>query len=82
MFYRIRVVGGDNFPQKGGALLAPNHVSMADALLLITATDHPIRFLMFKDNYKHPFVKPFARIMGVIPISSGQKPREMIRLFA
>ena len=33
---------------------------------------------MFKDSYEHPFVKPFAKILGVIPISSNQGPREMI----
>jgi acyl-[acyl-carrier-protein]-phospholipid O-acyltransferase/long-chain-fatty-acid--[acyl-carrier-protein] ligase len=79
VFYRLRVVGGENIPQRGGALLAPNHVSMADAALLIACTDRPIRFLMFKDKYEHPLIKPFAKIMGVIPISSQQRPREMIQ---
>ncbi len=76
--YRIHVEGSENIPDKGGALLAPNHVSMVDAALLIASTERPVRFLMFKDNYEHPLIKPFARIMGVIPISSNQGPREMI----
>lgn len=76
--YRIHVYGRDNIPKTGGALLAPNHVSMVDAALLIASTERSIRFLMFKDNYEHPLIKPFARIMGVIPISSQQRPREMI----
>ena len=76
--YRIDVRGAEHIPQKGGALLAPNHVSMVDAALLIASTDRPIRFLMFKDMYEHPLIKPFARILGVIPISGQQRPREMI----
>jgi acyl-[acyl-carrier-protein]-phospholipid O-acyltransferase / long-chain-fatty-acid--[acyl-carrier-protein] ligase len=76
--YRIRIKGGENIPQKGGVLLAPNHVSMVDAALLIASSERPIRFLMFKDNYEHPLIKPFARILGVIPISAQQRPREMI----
>jgi len=76
--YRIQIEGRENIPDKGGALLAPNHVSMVDAALLIASTERPIRFLMFKDNYEHPLIKPFARIMGGIPISSNQGPREMI----
>ena len=76
--YRIHVEGRDNVPERGGALLVPNHVSMVDAVLLIASIDRPIRFLMFKDSYEHPLVKPFAKIMGVIPISSGLRPREMI----
>lgn len=76
--YRIRVKGADHVPARGGALLVPNHASMLDAVLLLATTDRPIRFLMFKRSYEHWFVKPFARILGVIPISSQQRPRELI----
>jgi len=77
--YRIHLEGRENVPAKGGALLVPNHVSMVDAVLLIASIDRPIRFLMFKGSYDHPLVKPFAKIMGVIPISSQLRPREMIQ---
>jgi acyl-[acyl-carrier-protein]-phospholipid O-acyltransferase / long-chain-fatty-acid--[acyl-carrier-protein] ligase len=77
--YRIHVEGRENIPAKGGAMLVPNHVSMVDAVLLIASIDRPIRFLMFKGSYDHPLVKPFAKIMGVIPISSQLRPREMIQ---
>ncbi len=76
--YKIRLVGRDNIPAKGGALLVCNHVSFADALLLIASTDRPIRFLMFKDIYESRWIKPFAKILGAIPVSSGQRPRELI----
>ena len=76
--YRIRVKGADYVPARGGALLVPNHASMLDAVLLLATTDRPIRFLMFKGSYEHWLVKPFAKILGVIPISSQQRPRELI----
>jgi acyl-[acyl-carrier-protein]-phospholipid O-acyltransferase / long-chain-fatty-acid--[acyl-carrier-protein] ligase len=76
--YRIHLEGRQNVPSKGGALLVPNHVSMVDAVLLLASIDRPIRFLMFKGSYDHWLVKPFARIMGVIPISSQLRPRELI----
>jgi acyl-[acyl-carrier-protein]-phospholipid O-acyltransferase / long-chain-fatty-acid--[acyl-carrier-protein] ligase len=76
--YRLDVAGRERVPARGGALLVPNHVSMADAVLLIASIDRPVRFLMFKGSYEHPLVKPFAKILGVIPISSDQGPREMI----
>ncbi|HXZ20993.1 MAG TPA: acyl-[ACP]--phospholipid O-acyltransferase [Candidatus Acidoferrales bacterium] len=77
--YRIRVVGRDNIPEREGALLVCNHMSWVDALLLTASTDRPIRFLMLKDIYEHPAVYPFARIGRAIPISSQQRPRDMIR---
>ena len=76
--YRIRTDGRDHIPAKGGALFVCNHVSWMDALLLIASTDRQVRFLMFKDIYELPWMKPFARILGVIPISSEQRPREML----
>ena len=76
--YRIRIDGRDYIPAKGGALFVCNHVSWMDALLLIASTDRQVRFLMFKDIYEQPWMKPFARILGVIPISSEQRPREML----
>src|SRR6266849_1820551 len=76
--YRLDVAGRGGVPARGGALLVPNHVSMADAVFLIASLERPIRFLMFKGSYEHPLVKPFAKILGVIPIASDQGPREMI----
>jgi acyl-[acyl-carrier-protein]-phospholipid O-acyltransferase / long-chain-fatty-acid--[acyl-carrier-protein] ligase len=77
-FYRLDVEGRKHVPARGGAMLAPNHVGLADAVLLLAALDRPVRFLMFKGMYEHPLVKPFAKILGVIPIASDQGPREMI----
>jgi acyl-[acyl-carrier-protein]-phospholipid O-acyltransferase/long-chain-fatty-acid--[acyl-carrier-protein] ligase len=76
--YRIRVEGRDNIPETPGALFVANHMSLIDALLLQASTDRPIRFLMFKDIYELPYVKPFAKMMRAIPISSQLRPRDMI----
>jgi acyl-[acyl-carrier-protein]-phospholipid O-acyltransferase / long-chain-fatty-acid--[acyl-carrier-protein] ligase len=77
--YRVQVAGRDNFPEKTGALLVSNHMSFVDAALLIAATDRPIRFLMYQGIYDLPIVRPLAKILKVIPISSEQHPREMLR---
>jgi acyl-[acyl-carrier-protein]-phospholipid O-acyltransferase/long-chain-fatty-acid--[acyl-carrier-protein] ligase len=77
--YRIKVIGRENIPQKGGALFVCNHLSFVDALLLTASTDRPIRFIMFKGIYDQAWVKPFARITRAIPISSELRPREMLQ---
>jgi acyl-[acyl-carrier-protein]-phospholipid O-acyltransferase / long-chain-fatty-acid--[acyl-carrier-protein] ligase len=76
--YRIRVEGRDNIPSKGGALFVCNHLSLVDALLLLASTDRHVRFIMFKGIYEQPWIKPFARILRAIPISSELRPREML----
>jgi acyl-[acyl-carrier-protein]-phospholipid O-acyltransferase/long-chain-fatty-acid--[acyl-carrier-protein] ligase len=77
--YRIRVDGRDNIPEKGGALFVCNHASWMDALFLLASTDRQIRFLMFKDIYEKRWINWGARILGVIPISAEQHPRELIQ---
>ena len=76
--YRLRVVGRENFPRTGGALLVSNHMSLVDALLLMGASRRPVRFLIFKDIYDQPYIKPFAKMIRAIPISSQLRPRDMI----
>ncbi len=76
--YRLRVHNRENLPSHGGALLVANHMSLVDALLLLGSVDRPIRFLMFKDIYDLPYIKPFAKMIDAIPISSQLRPRDMI----
>ncbi|HEV2297958.1 MAG TPA: acyl-[ACP]--phospholipid O-acyltransferase, partial [Candidatus Acidoferrales bacterium] len=77
--YRIRVEGRENIPERGGALFVANHLSFVDALLLSASTDRHIRYLIYKDIYEHPVIKPFARVLRAIPISPMQRPREMLK---
>ncbi len=77
--YRMRIDGRENIPAKGGALLVSNHLSFVDALVLMSSIDRRVRFLIFKDFYEHPLIRPFASLGGAIPISSELRPREMIR---
>ena len=78
-FYRIRIDGRDNIPEKGGALFVCNHVSFVDGPLLMASTDRLIRFLMEKSYYELRWLNPFARALGLIPVSSTQSPRELVR---
>lgn len=77
--YRIRVVGRDNIPEHGGALFACNHLSFVDALLVLASTDRRIRFLMYTGHYQNRILRPFARIMKVIPVSAEDGPRGIIQ---
>ncbi len=77
--YNLKVLGRENFPEKTGALLVCNHMSFVDAALLIASTDRQIRFLMYKGIYDNRMVHPFASMMKAIPISSEQRPRDMLR---
>jgi acyl-[acyl-carrier-protein]-phospholipid O-acyltransferase / long-chain-fatty-acid--[acyl-carrier-protein] ligase len=71
--YRLRIIGPENVPEKGGALLIANHVSFLDALVVLASTDRPIRFIMYKGIYDVWWIRPIAKMMGVIPIQTGSR---------
>ena len=77
--YRIKIVGRDNIPERGGALFVCNHLSFIDALLLQASTDRPIRFIMYAAYMKKSILGIFARIMKCIPIDSESRPRDLIK---
>ena len=74
--YRLRVSGGENLPEEGGALLVANHVSFVDGMLVGAVAQRPARFLVYRDYLDLPVVGPFGRRMGFIPVSSGDTPEE------
>ncbi|RMH58531.1 MAG: MFS transporter [Candidatus Hydrogenedentota bacterium] len=75
--YRLRILGREHIPATGGAVLVSNHVSFIDALLIGSAIERPIRFLMLEDYYNHRLFHPFCRLMRAIPIAPGR--RESVR---
>lgn len=77
--YRLKVVGRQYVPEKGGALLVPNHVSFVDGLFLVASLDRPVRFVMDSGYFHHPLLKPFLRSLGAIPISASGGPRVVLR---
>lgn len=77
--YRVRVVGAEKVPEKGGALLVCNHLSFMDATFLLASTRRRIRFILYKGIYDKWYVKPWAKMLRIIPISSEGRPREMIQ---
>jgi len=80
-FYRVQVVGRENIPREGPALLVPNHVSFADGLFVMTATDRPIRFLVYADYFERRFLGWVLRSMRAIPISAKGGPRMILQAF-
>ena len=70
--YRIRIVGQENVPFRGPALLVCNHVSLVDGLLVGSCVQRFIRFLVFKPYYEHRAFNWLLRMMKAIPIAAGR----------
>jgi 1-acyl-sn-glycerol-3-phosphate acyltransferase len=67
--YRFKVTGDLNIPTQGAAVLACNHVSFVDAVLLMAASPRPIRFLMDHRIFKVPLLGWLFRLAKAIPVA-------------
>src|SRR5690348_14179518 len=72
-FYRLRVHGLEHLPASGGALLVSNHVSWLDGLLVLIASPRRVRLLADARNLQRWWIRPLARLAGVIPFRHGPK---------
>ena len=67
--YRFKVQGDENLPAHGAAILACNHVSFVDAVLLMAASPRPIYFVMDHRIFKVPVLGWLFRLAKAIPIA-------------
>ena len=67
--YRLRVSGAGHIPAEGPAVIAANHVSFVDALVLAAASPRPIRFLMDHRIFATPVLGALFRLAGAIPVA-------------
>ncbi len=74
--YRVRHAGLEHIPEKGGALIASNHVSYVDALLIGGEVRRPIRFIMYKPIFDIPVLNFIFRAGGAIPICSRNEDEQ------
>ncbi|MCO5109285.1 MAG: MFS transporter [Burkholderiaceae bacterium] len=67
--YRFKVQGDENLPVQGAAVLACNHVSFIDAVLLMAASPRPIYFVMDHRIFRVPVLGWLFRLAKAIPIA-------------
>ncbi|MFO0867300.1 MAG: AMP-binding protein, partial [Gemmataceae bacterium] len=78
-FYRLRVHGGENIPQKGPVLFISNHVSWVDAMLIMASQNRRIRFMIWAPFTKMPFLGWYLKLLNVIPIDGASGPRSIVK---
>ncbi len=71
--YRIRLVGQENAPLRGPALLVSNHVSFVDALLIGACLPGFVRFMLHREYYDIKWLNWFFRLMKSIPIVATRR---------
>jgi 1-acyl-sn-glycerol-3-phosphate acyltransferase len=72
--FRVRLAGATNIPERGGALLAYNHVSVLDPIAVSLAAarrGRPVRFLALAELFDQGWVGWSLRRIDQIPLRRG-----------
>jgi acyl-[acyl-carrier-protein]-phospholipid O-acyltransferase/long-chain-fatty-acid--[acyl-carrier-protein] ligase len=69
--FKIRIVGAENVPQRGAALLVANHVSYFDGFWIGSCIQRFVRFMVEKRFAEHKYVGWFFRFSHAISVGTG-----------
>lgn len=78
-FVKIEVQNMNNFPQKGPVLLACNHLSNWDPVILAIALPRKLHFMAKEELFKIFILSSIMRNVGTFPVKRGAADRNAIR---
>lgn len=79
VFFRWRIVGIENIPANGAAIIAANHISNWDPPLIGTAIPRPMHFMAKEELFKNAVLKRVISALGAFPVKRGAADRNAIR---
>lgn len=79
VFGRMEVIGRENIPATGGLIVAANHTSNIDPLVVGCALDRKISYLAKEELFRIPVLAWICRHLEAFPIKRGAGDRGAIR---
>lgn len=80
IIYRPKIVGKENLPKEGGALLCPNHVSNLDAAVIVAMFQRKVNVLAKEELFKNKFLCWIADLFGIYPVKRGAADMQAIKV--
>lgn len=76
---RLRVYGSDRIPREGGIVVASNHFSWLDPLVLGASSPRVVYYMAKIEAHRVPGLGGFIRAFGCFPVRRGESDREAVR---
>src|SRR5256714_12367778 len=76
---RVYVIGRENAERAGGFLLASNHISHFDPLIISSVVRRKIDWMAMAEFFPMPIVGPFLRAVDAFPAERDRADRKTIR---
>jgi len=76
---RLKVYGRDRVPGEGGIVVASNHFSWIDPVVLGAASPRTLHYMAKVEAHRIPGLGSFIRLFGCFPVRRGESDREAVR---
>jgi 1-acyl-sn-glycerol-3-phosphate acyltransferase len=78
-YFRLRVAGAERLPATGPCIVAANHASYLDPIVLAIACPRPVRFIVDAAQYRRPLVHWIAARTAAIPVENSSRDVGSVR---
>lgn len=76
--YRLKIEGRENIPDEGAVIIACNHVSFIDWILIMSASPRPVRFVIDHAYYYAKGMRFWFKQAHLIPIATKREDPEIL----
>jgi len=76
---RLRVYGRERVPFEGGVVIASNHFSWIDPVVLGAASPRIVYYMAKIEAHRAPGLGAFIRAFGCFPVRRGESDRDAVR---
>jgi 1-acyl-sn-glycerol-3-phosphate acyltransferase len=78
-YFRGRIYGAEQVPQKGAFIIVANHASDFDPVLLSSCVRRPVSYMAKEELFGVPVLKQAIQVYGAYPVKRGSPDRSAIR---
>lgn len=78
LFYNFHIEGKENLPEHEGVVIASNHRSYADPVLLTMPMEKPVTYMAKEELFKNKIFGTFIKILGAFPVRRGAGDMQVI----
>ncbi|NLI57063.1 MAG: 1-acyl-sn-glycerol-3-phosphate acyltransferase [Clostridium sp.] len=72
VFYRVQIIGRENIPKEGAAILCSNHISELDMFFIGYRMKRLVRYMAKEELFKNPILAFIIRKLGAFPVKRGK----------
>lgn len=78
LFYNFKIEGWENIPKKEGLIIASNHRSYADPVLVSMPVRKPVTYMAKEELFENKLFAAFIRGLGAFPVKRGAGDMKVI----